>query len=243
MPDRDEPHPSAARCITRVAEIMGEAGRKAGLPDGAIGWMTTVTLEGTQELMKAREVSVILATGGMGLVRAAYSAGKPAYGVGPGKPRATSNRARMSARPPTTSSPARRLTAACSARHQTRSSSIRRSKPRPAGNSWIRAATSCRRPRPTRSRSNSSRLNACRIRFRRQSRLRLCPESRHRGAAEHPRAYRRAKRRRPRLPLSFEKLCPVLSYYVVKDWREGSSAARDPALRRHGSHDVDPLAE
>ena len=78
------PHPSAARCITRTADIMYEAGRKAGLPDGAIGWMTTVTLEGTQELMKAREVSVILATGGMGLVRAAYSAGKPAYGVGPG---------------------------------------------------------------------------------------------------------------------------------------------------------------
>ena len=78
------PHPSAARCITRVAELMNEAGRKAGLPEGGIGWMTTVTLEGTQELMKAREVSVILATGGMGLVRAAYSAGKPAYGVGPG---------------------------------------------------------------------------------------------------------------------------------------------------------------
>lgn len=78
------PHPSAARCITRTADIMYEAGRKAGLPDGAIGWMTTVTLEGTQELMKAREISVILATGGMGLVRAAYSAGKPAYGVGPG---------------------------------------------------------------------------------------------------------------------------------------------------------------
>jgi acetaldehyde dehydrogenase (acetylating) len=78
------PHPSAARCITRTADIMYEAGRKAGLPDGAIGWMQTVTLEGTQELMKAREISVILATGGMGLVRAAYSAGKPAYGVGPG---------------------------------------------------------------------------------------------------------------------------------------------------------------
>ncbi len=78
------PHPSAARCITRTADIRYEAGRKAGLPDGAISWMTTVTLEGTQELMKAREVSVILATGGMGLVRAAYSAGKPAYGVGPG---------------------------------------------------------------------------------------------------------------------------------------------------------------
>src|SRR5215213_393433 len=78
------PHPSAARCITCTADIMNEAGRRAGLPDGAIGWMKTVTLEGTQELMKAREVSVILATGGMGLVRAAYSAGKPAYGVGPG---------------------------------------------------------------------------------------------------------------------------------------------------------------
>src|SRR3954447_13079652 len=78
------PHPSAVRCITRSAEIMNEAARRAGAPDGAINWMTTVTLEGTQELMKAREVAVILATGGMGLVRAAYSAGKPAYGVGPG---------------------------------------------------------------------------------------------------------------------------------------------------------------
>lgn len=78
------PHPSAVRCITRVAEIMNEAARGAGAPDGSINWMTTVTLEGTQELMKNRDVAVILATGGMGLVRAAYSSGKPAYGVGPG---------------------------------------------------------------------------------------------------------------------------------------------------------------
>jgi acetaldehyde dehydrogenase (acetylating) len=78
------PHPSAARCIIRTAELMNEAGRSAGLPDGSIDWLSTVTLEGTQELMKQREVAVILATGGMGLVRAAYSAGKPAYGVGPG---------------------------------------------------------------------------------------------------------------------------------------------------------------
>lgn len=78
------PHPSAVRCITRVAEIMNEAARRAGAPDGSINWMTTVTLEGTQELMKTRDVAVILATGGMGLVRAAYSSGKPAYGVGPG---------------------------------------------------------------------------------------------------------------------------------------------------------------
>jgi acetaldehyde dehydrogenase (acetylating) len=78
------PHPSAAASITRVAEVMCDAACRAGLPDGAINWMTTVTLEGTQELMKARETAVILATGGMGLVRAAYSSGKPAYGVGPG---------------------------------------------------------------------------------------------------------------------------------------------------------------
>ena len=78
------PHPSATRCITRTVELMAEAAARAGAPAGSIGWMKTVTLEGTQELMKAREVAVILATGGMGLVRAAYSAGKPAYGVGPG---------------------------------------------------------------------------------------------------------------------------------------------------------------
>ena len=78
------PHPAAVRCISRVAEVMYDAARRAGAPDGAINWMSTVTIEGTQELMKARETAVILATGGMGLVRAAYSAGKPAYGVGPG---------------------------------------------------------------------------------------------------------------------------------------------------------------
>src|SRR5882672_4943789 len=78
------PHPSAVKCITRVAEVMNQAARRAGAPEGVINWMTIVTLEGTQELMKHRDVAVILATGGMGLVRAAYSAGKPAYGVGPG---------------------------------------------------------------------------------------------------------------------------------------------------------------
>jgi acetaldehyde dehydrogenase (acetylating) len=78
------PHPAAVRCISRVAEVMNEGARRAGAPEGSISWMSTVTIEGTQELMKARETAVILATGGMGLVRAAYSAGKPAYGVGPG---------------------------------------------------------------------------------------------------------------------------------------------------------------
>src|SRR2546428_13438117 len=78
------PHPAAVKCITRVAEVMNEAALRAGAPQGAISWMTTVTLEGTQELMKHRDVAVILATGGMGLGRAAGNAGKPADGVGPG---------------------------------------------------------------------------------------------------------------------------------------------------------------
>src|SRR5687767_9343141 len=56
------PHPSAGRCITRVAELMDEAARRAGAPHGAISWMSTVTIEGTQELMKHRDVAVILAT-------------------------------------------------------------------------------------------------------------------------------------------------------------------------------------
>ena len=78
------PHPAAARSVRRVAEVMTAAAVEAGAPEGAVACMTTVTLEGTQELMRRREVALILATGGLGLVRAAYSAGKPAYGVGPG---------------------------------------------------------------------------------------------------------------------------------------------------------------
>src|SRR5437773_3037974 len=78
------PHPSAARCINEVAKNMREAGVKEGLPADAIGCMTTATIEGTEALMKHKQTAVILATGGIGLVRAAYSSGKPAFGVGPG---------------------------------------------------------------------------------------------------------------------------------------------------------------
>jgi acetaldehyde dehydrogenase (acetylating) len=78
------PHPSAARCINETAKTMREAGEKEGLPAGAIACMTTATIEGTEALMKHKQTAVILATGGIGLVRAAYSSGKPAFGVGPG---------------------------------------------------------------------------------------------------------------------------------------------------------------
>jgi acetaldehyde dehydrogenase (acetylating) len=78
------PHPSAAKCINETARVMREAGVKEGLPADAIGCMTTATIEGTESLMKHKQTAVILATGGIGLVRAAYSSGKPAFGVGPG---------------------------------------------------------------------------------------------------------------------------------------------------------------
>src|SRR4030095_2571057 len=77
------PHPSAARCINETARVMREAGVKEGLPADAIACMTTATIEGTETLMKHKQTAVILATGGIGLVRAAYSSGKPAFGVGP----------------------------------------------------------------------------------------------------------------------------------------------------------------
>jgi acetaldehyde dehydrogenase (acetylating) len=78
------PHPSAARCINETVRVMREAGIKEGLPAEAIACMTTATIEGTEALMKHKATAVILATGGIGLVRAAYSSGKPAFGVGPG---------------------------------------------------------------------------------------------------------------------------------------------------------------
>ncbi len=78
------PHPSAMRCISETAKILADAAERAGAPRGVISCMQVPTMEGTQELMKHTLTSLILATGGTGLVRAAYSAGKPAFGVGPG---------------------------------------------------------------------------------------------------------------------------------------------------------------
>jgi acetaldehyde dehydrogenase (acetylating) len=78
------PHPSAARCINETVRVVREAAIKEGLPADAIGCMTSATIEGTEALMKHKQTAVILATGGIGLVRAAYSSGKPAFGVGPG---------------------------------------------------------------------------------------------------------------------------------------------------------------
>ncbi len=78
------PHPSATRCVIETANVMCDAAVKAGLPAEAIACLELTTIEGTEALMKHKLTAVILATGGLGLVRAAYSSGKPAFGVGPG---------------------------------------------------------------------------------------------------------------------------------------------------------------
>jgi acetaldehyde dehydrogenase (acetylating) len=78
------PHPNAVKCISETARILYEAALRAGAPEGSIGCLSLVTNEATQELMRHHKTAIILATGGTGLVRAAYSSGKPALGVGPG---------------------------------------------------------------------------------------------------------------------------------------------------------------
>ena len=78
------PHPSAAKCIAETTRVMREAAIALGLPKEAIYCIQHPTIEGTEALMQHKLTAVILATGGIGLVRAAYSSGKPAFGVGPG---------------------------------------------------------------------------------------------------------------------------------------------------------------
>ena len=78
------PHPSAAKCTLRAAELMRDAAIRAGAPEGIIGCVTTPTMASTNELMHSKEIALIIATGGPGMVKAAYSAGKPAIGVGAG---------------------------------------------------------------------------------------------------------------------------------------------------------------
>ena len=78
------PHPRAARCTAEALRVVSDAATAAGAPAGLFGCLTTVTLAGTDALLEHDLTDVILATGGGPMVRAAYSKGKPAYGVGSG---------------------------------------------------------------------------------------------------------------------------------------------------------------
>ncbi|MCI9596782.1 MAG: acetaldehyde dehydrogenase (acetylating) [Firmicutes bacterium] len=78
------PHPSAAKCTQKAARLMYEAAVEAGAPANIIGCISMPSVQATDELMHCKEVKMIIATGGPGMVKAAYSAGKPALGVGAG---------------------------------------------------------------------------------------------------------------------------------------------------------------
>jgi acetaldehyde dehydrogenase (acetylating) len=227
------PHPSAVRCITRVAEVLDEAARRAGAPAGAIAWMTTVTLEGTQELMKHRDVAVILATGGMGLVRAAYSAGKPAYGVGPGNAPAYIERSadlRKAVRDIVTGKTFDNGVL-CSSENsvvvdEPVASEVRQefqaqgahflSKPEIDAVARV-LVTPQRLPNPALVGKSAAHI------------ARVCgvtvPDSTRVLIAELDGVGRD-------YPLSIEKLCPVLSFYVVRDWQEGCERCKQ--ILRYG---------
>jgi acetaldehyde dehydrogenase (acetylating) len=216
------PHPSAARCITRAVEIMAEAAFRAGAPAGSIGWMKTVTLEGTQELMKQRETAVILATGGMGLVRAAYSAGKPAYGVGPGnapcyiEQSADLNKAASDILTGKTfdngvlcSSPNSVVvdeSVAEESRRLFQSYGAYFMNPAEADALAKALVTPQRLPNPALvGKSAAVIAQTVGLKIPEGTRVLIAPLT---GVGRD-------------FPLSIEKLCPVLSWYVVKDWREG----------------------
>lgn len=78
------PHPKALNCTLRAAKIVAEAAEKAGAPAGSVSCLTIPSLDGCRELMGAKQTRLILATGGPAMVKAAYSSGKPAIGVGAG---------------------------------------------------------------------------------------------------------------------------------------------------------------
>ena len=216
------PHPSAVKTIRRVADVMTEAAAGAGAPDGAINCMTTVTLEGTQELMRRREVALVLATGGLGLVRAAYSAGKPAYGVGPGN--APAYIERTADLPKAVGDIITGKTfdngVLCSSENsvvvdQAVAGEVRREFERQGGYFLSTAeadrlaaalVTADRLPNPALVGKTALEIAArVRVEVPAGTRVLLAPLS---GVGrEHP--------------LSMEKLCPVLSFYVVADWRAG----------------------
>ncbi|MEF8683860.1 UNVERIFIED_CONTAM: bifunctional acetaldehyde-CoA/alcohol dehydrogenase [Bacillus cereus] len=77
-------HPSAQRCSVAAAKILRDAAIKAGAPDNCIQWIEKPSVEATKRLMNHEGVALVLATGGAGMVKSAYSIGKPALGVGPG---------------------------------------------------------------------------------------------------------------------------------------------------------------
>jgi len=78
------PHPGAKRCILETVQLIQNAAKRADAPEHAVQSLELLTMQATETLMRHHDVGVILATGGAAMVRAAYSSGNPAIGVGPG---------------------------------------------------------------------------------------------------------------------------------------------------------------
>jgi acetaldehyde dehydrogenase (acetylating) len=195
--------------------------------------MTTVTLEGTQELMKHRDVAVILATGGMGLVRSAYSAGKPAYGVGPGNAPAYIERSadlKKAVRDIVTGKTFDNGVL-CSSENsvvvdEAVAEDVKREFVAQGGyfmtksemDAVARVLVSPQRlPNPALvGKSATIIAEKCGIIVPGGTRVLLAPLD---GVGRD-------------YPLSIEKLCPVLSFYIVKDWREGCERCKQ--ILRYG---------
>ena len=77
-------HPSAQQSSKYAAKVILEAATKAGAPKDCIQWIEVPSIEATKQLMNHKDIALVLATGGSGMVKSAYSTGKPALGVGPG---------------------------------------------------------------------------------------------------------------------------------------------------------------
>jgi len=78
------PHPRAKKCTIEAAKVIKAAAEKAGAPEGLIGWIDEPSMELSNHIMTHKKIALILATGGPGMVKAAYSSGRPAIGVGAG---------------------------------------------------------------------------------------------------------------------------------------------------------------
>ncbi len=78
------PHPAAAKCTVEAMNVVHRAAVEAGAPEGILGSITEPTIELSQALMNHKDINIVLATGGPGMVKAAYSSGHPALGVGQG---------------------------------------------------------------------------------------------------------------------------------------------------------------
>jgi len=216
------PHPSAVKCIRETVRVMAEAALAAGAPEGCVSCISQPTMEATEELMRHRSTAIILATGGAGLVRAAYSSGKPALGVGPGNVPAyvhSSARIPKAVADILTGKTFDNGTICSSEQHIVADHAIAgevRAEVERQGGYFLdpeQAAAVAGVLITSSFRVNSKMVGQSVERIAKEAGISIPPGTR---ALVAP-----LKGVGRQYPLSAEKLSPVLSFYVVKDWHEG----------------------